>query len=90
MSPVRSHFPSGENVSLVAFGFLQYPFIMLGPWTQSSPVWEGPRDVISLSGSVVDMSFAEVLAFGSPTPKESLRSSGFQPRREQVTLFVIW
>lgn len=59
---------------------------MLGPWTQTSPVWEGPRCVTSSPGEVVDMSLAEVLAFGSPTPKEVLCFIGSQPRREQVTL----
>lgn len=39
-----------------------------------------------MEGSVVDMSFAEVLALGSPTPKEEEYFNGSQPKREQVTL----
>lgn len=66
---------------------------MLGPWTQSSPVCSGPRDVTSVwvcvapsADSSIRISFAEVLAFGSPTEKESEYFRGSQPRREQVTL----
>ena len=74
MSPVLSH-PSSVNVSLVASGFPQYPFITLGARTHSSPRSPCLTSCRPASSSTI---FASQFGANSPTEKECEMEFGSQ------------